>query len=236
MDGSQFDRLTKTLNSRRTALGGLLGGLTLPVVGIAPTNARSHRGPSVRAEKKRKNKKKCPADLLTCTIKQGKKKKTNCVDAQTDPLNCGGCGVTCAAGQSCQGGRCACTPGTCSSLKKTCGTWPDGCGGRTPSCGTCGTGSTPSCNGGTCATCPATCLGFGCSCANLPDGSTLCFINISANCKAPCTTDADCPADQVCVSSVTNGGTTNNQSNSLPQVCGTTLPGICTILPLCGGS
>ncbi|MDQ2653146.1 MAG: hypothetical protein M3Z20_08880, partial [Chloroflexota bacterium] len=51
-------------------------------------------------------KKKCKGGLTTCKIKKGKKKKTVCVNAQTDPNNCGGCARACAAGESCIGGAC----------------------------------------------------------------------------------------------------------------------------------
>jgi len=34
-----------------------------------------------------------------------------CVDLLTDPVNCGGCGVVCPAGTSCENGQCEC-PGT----------------------------------------------------------------------------------------------------------------------------
>ena len=34
-----------------------------------------------------------------------------CLDVSADPLNCGGCGIPCAAGQSCGGGVCQCPSG-----------------------------------------------------------------------------------------------------------------------------
>jgi hypothetical protein len=33
-----------------------------------------------------------------------------CVDVQIDPANCGGCGLVCAAGETCQSGECVATP------------------------------------------------------------------------------------------------------------------------------
>ncbi len=47
-----------------------------------------------------------------------------CVDPQTAPSHCGGCGVTCGAGEVCIGGRCACSNGRafeiCSEDAQTC--------------------------------------------------------------------------------------------------------------------
>jgi glucosylceramidase len=34
-----------------------------------------------------------------------------CIDVMTDPMNCGGCGIPCSTGQTCQGGACACQSG-----------------------------------------------------------------------------------------------------------------------------
>jgi hypothetical protein len=57
----------------------------------------------------------------------------------SDPLNCGSCGVACGVHESCSGGVCACAPTTCAAHSWNCGTAPDGCGG-TLNCGTCTTG------------------------------------------------------------------------------------------------
>ncbi len=40
----------------------------------------------------------CPGDLMACGL--------SCVDGQTDPTNCGGCGIPCWAGEVCQAGVC----------------------------------------------------------------------------------------------------------------------------------
>jgi glucosylceramidase len=45
----------------------------------------------------------CDAGLAVCG--QG------CVDVAADPANCGGCGIPCFSGQTCQGGVCQCAPG-----------------------------------------------------------------------------------------------------------------------------
>ncbi len=60
---------------------------------------------------------------------------TKCVDVNTDPSNCGKCGVVCGDGKSCVGGACTCTAGTacgdaCVDTKsdpKNCGTCGKAC-------------------------------------------------------------------------------------------------------------
>jgi hypothetical protein len=94
---------------------------------------------------------------------------STCVDEQNDPANCGGCGVACAGGQYCSGGRCvyscgagetACTYG-CADLQTD-----------TSNCGWCGhtCGVNQYCSSGSCITgspgCPAGenyCPGYGCT-------------------------------------------------------------------------
>ena len=156
MEPSQFDRLTRGIArgaSRRGALAGLLGGLAIPLVGASLTDARNRRGRSVQAEKKRK---KCQTGLLKCTIKKGRKKKRFCVDAQTDPANCGGCGILCASGQGCQGGVCTCNgticTGCCDGNACQAGTSNQQCGVNGGVCQVCTGGR--SCQNGVCA-CPA---------------------------------------------------------------------------------
>jgi hypothetical protein len=76
----------------------------------------------------------------------------NCVDEQTDPNNCGGCGTTCAAGAICQARTCACPSGgvVCNGGCVNTQTAPNNCG----ACGTtCPTGTT--CADGVCGSCPA---------------------------------------------------------------------------------
>ena len=165
MDDARFDSLARTLAgvaSRRTTLAGVLGGLVVPLLAGDETSARkrAHRkhahehgrdttghGAGVGAEKKKKKKKKCKPPTTKC----GKK----CFNVQTDPANCGGCGVACAASQACQGGVCTCNGGTCSGCctGKTCaaGSSDQACGTNGAACQVCSGGKT--CQGGACA-CP----------------------------------------------------------------------------------
>jgi glucosylceramidase len=46
----------------------------------------------------------CPAGQTACGA--------TCLDVSADPLNCGGCGIPCSAGQLCQAGACQCASGT----------------------------------------------------------------------------------------------------------------------------
>ena len=45
----------------------------------------------------------CPSDQMACG--------QQCVAVLTDPTSCGGCGIPCSAGQTCQGGVCQCISG-----------------------------------------------------------------------------------------------------------------------------
>ncbi len=70
-----------------------------------------------------------------------------CVSTQSDNMNCGGCGNTCGAGRSCQGGRCACAPGNMMCGGLCINTMTD-----SMNCGACGRACPMDqrCLGGTC--------------------------------------------------------------------------------------
>jgi hypothetical protein len=96
----------------------------------------------------------CGAGQTTCG--------SQCVNASSDPQNCGGCGKTCSAGQTCQAGACQCQAGllscagSCVSSDAThCGSCTNACAsGQVCSAGacasSCATGTTQ-CAGGSCA-------------------------------------------------------------------------------------
>ena len=189
MDPIRFDALTRALTdgherqpTRRSVMALLAGGLVAAGILNAPETAA----------KKHRRKKKC---------KGGKKKCSGtCVDALSDPSNCGTCGNVCGGGQRCQEGTCVgggCTP---NCADKACGS--DGCGG---SCGTCPAGQ--SCQSGTCVDggCTPSCAGKQCgddgcgdSCGSCPSGQLCrdngtCVAGGGGGCD-----DIDCPANTVC--------------------------------------
>jgi hypothetical protein len=104
-----------------------------------------------------------------------------CRDINTDTANCGGCGVTCAAGEVCSAGDCQCVP-ACAG--RVCG--DDGCGGV---CGTCTGGTT--CDGAGQCLCPA----------GLQDCSGVC-VDLTADrancgtCGRACATGEGCQAGE----------------------------------------
>lgn len=148
MEHARFDHLARTLSNsstRRGALVGLLTGVALPMLPGAAANAK-------------KKKKHCPPNLLKCKIKKGQKKKTICVDGQTDATNCGACGAICPAGQACCAGACIDTQETAGH----CGR----CGNVCTSPQTCGGGGTK----GVCGCTPTTCEAEQKNCGDIPDG------------------------------------------------------------------
>jgi hypothetical protein len=86
MEGHRFDLLT-TLISRRHL------GRVLIILGLG-----AGLGAAVETDA-RKKKKKCKKGTVKC----GKA----CVNTQTSPSHCGGCGATCSSSQSCVDGSCA---------------------------------------------------------------------------------------------------------------------------------
>ena len=219
MDPSRFDGLARGLAgfaTRRGALAGLLAGLALPLLGdVADArkqqrnsrrkrhkhghgHERNHRADehlpdhAVAAEKKKK-KKKCKGGAVKC----GKL----CVAAATDRANCGACGRTCAAGESCQNGACTCgAAGTCGGGQTCCNgvcrdlqQAPDHCG----ACGhACGGGET--CSSGVCVCGADTCSGNEACCAGVCAVTASDLANCGACGQSCSTVSADTCVDGEC--------------------------------------
>ena len=143
MDAQQFDRITQqfgqALNRRR--FGAVLVALGLGA-GLAARDG-------VKLKAKKKKKKKCKNGSVRCG--------NTCVNAQTDPANCGGCGNRCGNNQACAGGQCQ-GGGGCSSGQTACGNQCVDTQTDNRHCGGCGTvcGSGTSCVRGACVL-PAEC-------------------------------------------------------------------------------
>ena len=131
------------------------------------------------------------APLLSCG--------SACVDSRFDPLNCGGCGMTCTSTQTCFLGTCmqSCVGGTrpCGGACVDSGSDPSNCGG----CGVTCT-ATELCVGGGCfPRCPPSQAACGTTCASLdrdpqhcgtctiacPLGSACVLGQCTAGCQAP---------------------------------------------------
>lgn len=121
----------------------------------------------------------CSGPLLACG--------SACVDARFDPMNCGGCGMTCGSGLACLLGQClpACGGGTrlCGGACVDPGSDPANCGG----CGNpCGAGEI--CVGGTCFfPCPPSQVACGAVCASLDRDAQHC-----GACNRACPSSSAC--------------------------------------------
>lgn len=189
MDDRRFDAVTRSLASRRAAVGGVLAAL----LGVAiPGTAAARKKP-------KKCKPKCPVckkcvkgkckpqpdgtacgagqtctggDCLASSCPDGQVRCDGaCVDTATNDANCGACGKACPAGSGCCGGGCC--EGCCDGTVCKGGLSDNACGASGTACAACAAGQ--DCNGGTC-----TCDGV--SCDGCCDGTT---------CR-PGTTDANC--------------------------------------------
>lgn len=137
MDPTRFDSLTQRLvaiPSRRALLHAIGGLLTAGALTAAESDARRKRKPKKCKGGKRKCGKTCIPKSNCCTSAECDADETcrngscavspcppnqtrcdgQCVNTLTDAANCGGCGLSCAAGETCRLGDC------CQSLGETC--------------------------------------------------------------------------------------------------------------------
>ena len=127
----------------------------------------------------------CSCDGVTCGVGTeccDNDGQSVCIDTQTSPFNCGGCGQQCAVGETCENGVCACQgQGGCGIGQVCCSS---GCSDF------CACGSTPSCtdtccNGDTCIDVSSSRANCG-ACDNACDGDKDC---VNGSCVCPSGTD-----------------------------------------------
>jgi hypothetical protein len=150
-----------------------------------------------------------------------------CVDTETDPTNCGGCGTRCVTGATCVLGACAC-PSTSQVLCPTgcfdTATDPSHCGTCDNSCGPGGT-----CAGGQC-TCAAGVSTCGAGCADLMTDpnhcgtcTRRCTLGTVACVGGMCQTQSVCDGGPCCAPGYTACGRTTSSCANLqndPSNCG----------------
>jgi hypothetical protein len=130
----------------------------------------------------------CSSDLALCG--------GSCTALATDPANCGACGHSCAAGESCYGGACFCPSGfnTCGSACADLASDPANCG----ACGAACAGSEVCTTSGPNTTCAATCASGQTACGRACVDLTTHRQNCGA-CGRTCGTNERC-AGGLCVS------------------------------------
>jgi hypothetical protein len=245
-----FDELAKSLAdgklSRRGMLrmlgGALLGGALASIPGVAwATHKPGHGGTTTTGPCRpgefrcgpHKGKYVCCPEVASCvkgqcvcpnggTLCPGNTGSNTCVDSTTDPLNCGSCGSSCAAGEGCCNRTCnnlstALNCGSCGNAcsgGKTCQGGVCACPqGQTECGGVCRDLATDVANCGLCGNAcaqGASCVGGKCQC---PSGKTVCGGQCVEVCALPkvlnTNCQCECPANEACTSS---GGTVNSST------------------------
>jgi endo-1,4-beta-D-glucanase Y len=158
----------------------------------------------------------CTSSQLTCG--------GSCVNAQTDPQNCGSCGKMCGNGSTCQGGACVCASGYVSCSGACVVSNMQHCGNSCTACasgdvcnadGTCSSTCTSGtkCSDNTCSssTNPMDCGTCGNAC---PSGESC----ISGSCSCGSATQMYCSGTCVDITSTTNCGSCGNKCGA-GQTC-----------------
>jgi endo-1,4-beta-D-glucanase Y len=158
----------------------------------------------------------CSSSQLTCG--------DTCVNAQTDPQNCGSCGKTCGNGSTCTAGSCVCASGYVSCGGSCVASSTDHCGSSCTVCpsgdvcnsdGTCSSSCTSGtkCSDNTCSssTNPMDCGSCGTAC---PSGESC----VSGNCSCGSSTQMYCGGTCVDITSTANCGSCGNKCGT-GQTC-----------------
>ena len=120
---------------------------------------------------------------------------TQCVDTNTDSQNCGGCGIPCSNGRSCQAGQCKCQPGLLECSGSCVPSDATHCGNCTTTCQASQVCSNNACMSG-CAAGQTLC---GTACADTTSSNTDC-----GSCAHACGANQHC-ASSACVDNSTSG-------------------------------
>ena len=120
---------------------------------------------------------------------------TQCVDTNTDSQNCGGCGIPCSNGRSCQTGQCKCQPGLLECNGSCVPSDATHCGNCTTTCQASQVCSNNACMSG-CAAGQTMC---GTACVDTTSSITDC-----GSCAHACGANQHC-ASSVCVDNSTSG-------------------------------
>ena len=193
MDGEQFDVMTRLWGtaSRRQLLRTFVAAGVGGVLGLPGPDEAAAKCGIVGAKCKTRRcctGARCKHRRCTCKVNHVDcDGDGRCEDLQTDVANCGGCGITCAAGNACNEGQCTCVPlqGICSDAAQCCGQpgsvdCRPGCNHGFPACCALSAPCTSDCD----------CCGIaGC---DLRSGHCVCAID------NPCRGDFECCEPQVC--------------------------------------
>jgi hypothetical protein len=186
----------------------------------------------------------CSAETWCCPSYASGTRVDSCVDRQTDPQNCGGCGNHCDPGKICQGGQCVCPPEktTCSGPwgSDICCNLDEECGVDAlllpicvPKCKKCEEydATSKTCKPTQCGTCQV-CDGDTGQCETAPSGTAcgsglVCCGETCQGADDPCNNQGDSGGCGVCEEYDENSGCVPKQDGTTCGSCGKCSGGAC---------